>query len=57
VIKSHLKKETVMDAKKEQFKKSYHQPQVRDYGNVKALTHGGPGDQLKDSHHDHHKHS
>ena len=32
-----------MDSKKEQFKKSYHQPQVRDYGNVKALTHGGRG--------------
>jgi hypothetical protein len=48
-----------MESKKEQFKKSYHQPQVRDYGNVKALTHGGVGDKVCDNTRDQssHKHS
>jgi hypothetical protein len=42
-----------MDSKKEQFKKSYHQPQVKDYGNIKALTHAGRGHAVKDNFTDH----
>jgi hypothetical protein len=46
-----------MDPTKEQRTKAYHPPQVKDYGNIKELTNGGPGHKYRDSKWDDHKHS
>lgn len=38
-----------MDAKKAADKKPYRQPQVKDYGNIRELTHGDCGTGIQDS--------